>query len=144
MKYAIIAALAAFTIASAQQQVTVGGGAPRIYIPAQGGFETYLSAAIVKKHVPVVVTEAAEQARFTLTGVIQQKEESTGGKIARCLFAYCAGIDGQQIETVKLIDARTKEIVWAYTVQKVGSHRYQSTAESVAKHLKQFLEKHQE
>lgn len=118
------------------------GSAPRIYIPAQGGFESYLSAAIVKKHVPAVVTQVKDDAKFILTSAVIAKEESTGSKVARCLFMYCAGAEGIQTATVQLVDAKTQEIAWAYNVRKGSAKAYQSTAEAVAKHLKKFLEEH--
>ena len=119
-----------------------GGGAPRIFIPAQEGFESYLAAAIVKKHVPAVVTHDQDQARFILKSVVISKEESTGSKVARCLFAYCAGIAGTQTATVQLVNAKTQEVAWAYNVKKGGASNYQSSSEAVAKHLKKFLEQH--
>jgi hypothetical protein len=118
------------------------GSAPRVYIQPQDGLESYIAAAIIKKHVPVVVTQNKEDARFLLTSAVQSKTETTGGKIARCLFLYCAGVEGSQIETVQLIDSKTQEVVWAYTVHKGSAGAYQSTAEAVAKHLKHFLEDH--
>jgi hypothetical protein len=70
------------------------------------------------------------------------KEESSGSKVARCLFLYCAGIQGNQTATVQLVNSSTKEVAWAYNVHKGSATAYQSTAEAVAKHLKDFLEKH--
>jgi hypothetical protein len=61
-------------------------------------------------------------------------------KIARCAFAYCIGITGTQTATVQLVDAKTQEVVWAYNVRKANSQAYQSTAEAIAKHMRQFLE----
>lgn len=118
------------------------GGAPRIYIPPQNGFESYLSAAIVKKHVPAVVTQNKEDAQFVLTSAVQAKEESAGSKVARCLFMYCAGAEGSQTASVQLVNAKTQEVAWAYNVRKASAQAYQSTAEAVAKHVKQFLEEH--
>jgi len=117
-------------------------GSPRIYIESQGGFESYLSAAMVKKHVPAVVTQNKDEAMFALTSAVESKEESTGSKVARCLFLYCAGVAGTQTVTVQLINIRTQEVAWAYNVRKGSARAYQSTAESVAKHLKKFLEQH--
>ena len=115
---------------------------PRIYVEPQEGFESYLSAAIVKKHVPAVVTQDKENASFVLTSAVLAKEESTGSKVARCLFAYCAGIQGTQTATVQLVNVKTKEVAWAYNVKKGSASAYQSTAEAAAKHLKKFLEEH--
>jgi hypothetical protein len=115
---------------------------PRIYVEQQDGFESYLSAAIVKKHVPAVVTQDKDNASFVLTSAVLSKEESTGSKVARCLFAYCAGIQGTQTATVQLVNVKTKEVAWAYNVKKGSANAYQSTAEATAKHLKKFLEEH--
>jgi hypothetical protein len=127
--------------ASAQAQ-SPRAGSPRIYVEPQGGFESYLSAALVKKHVPAVVTQSKGEAMFALTSAVESKEESTGSKVARCLFLYCAGAMGNQSATVQLVNIKTQEVAWAYNVRKADAGAYQSTAESVAKHLKEFLEKH--
>jgi TolB-like protein len=44
--------------------------------------------------------------------------------------------------TVKLVDAKTGELVWAYAVEKKNSrHGDQSTAEACAKHMKDAIAK---
>lgn len=118
-----------------------GQGSPRIYIEPQDGFESYISAAIVKKRVPAVVTRSKDEAHFHLTSAVVAKEESAGSKVARCLFMYCAGMDGSQTATVQLIVAKTQEVAWAYNVRKGSAKAYQSSAEAIAKHLKRFLER---
>jgi hypothetical protein len=117
-------------------------GAPRIFIQPQDGFESYISAAIVKKQVPAVVTQNQDETVFVLTSAVQSKEESAGSKIARCLFIYCAGMQGTQTASVQLVNAKTQEVVWAYNVRKGAAQAYQSSAEAIAKHLKKFLEQH--
>jgi hypothetical protein len=71
------------------------------------------------------------------------KTESTGGKIARCLFAYCAGIEDKGNVSVQLIETSSSRMLWAYSVnkQRGGSKNEQSMAEAVAKHFREFLEK---
>ncbi len=114
---------------------------PKIYIVPQNGFETYLAGAFTKKSVPAQIVTAPEAADYILSPApVQQKPETAGGKIARCLFAYCAGIEGSQTASVSLIDAKTKAIVWAYNVKKGGSSNFQSSAEACAKHLKNWLQ----
>ena len=114
---------------------------PRIYIAPSDGFESYLAAAFTKKHVPAQIVQDKEDVKYILSSPpVQQKPESTGGKIARCLFAYCAGIEGSQTASVNLTDTRTNVVVWAYNVRKQGSTNYQSSAEACAKHLKAWLE----
>jgi hypothetical protein len=115
---------------------------PRIYIAPSGGFESYLAAAFTKKHVPAQVAGTKEQqVDYVLSAPpVQEKPETAGGKIARCLFAYCAGIEGSQAASVSLTDPKTNTVVWAYNVRKAGSKNYQSSAEACAKHLKNWLE----
>ena len=62
--------------------------------PTPGNFEVYLAAALVKKHVPVAVVTQPEAATYTLkASEIEVVKESAGSKFARCMFAYCAGIE---------------------------------------------------
>ncbi|MGE5321817.1 MAG: hypothetical protein ACM3SW_03090 [Actinomycetota bacterium] len=118
-------------------------GRPSVYIEPQNGFETYLAAAITKKHVPVDVVMDAKKASYVLKAApVEIKKESTGGKIARCLFASCAGIEDKGSVSVQLIDVSSSKMMWAYSVnkQRGGDKNQQSMAEAVAKHLKGFLE----
>jgi len=114
-----------------------------VYIEPQNGFETYLAAAISKKKVPVDVVTDQNKATYTLKAApVEIKSESTGGKIARCLFADCVGIEDKGSVSVQLIEVSSSKMVWAYAVnkQKMGAKDEQSMAEAVAKHLKDFVE----
>ena len=116
---------------------------PSVYIEAQNGFETYLAAAMAKKHVPIDVVTDQTKATYVLKAApVEIKQESTGGKIARCLFASCAGIEDKGNVSVQLIDVTSSKMLWAYSVnkQRGGSKNEQSMAEAVAKHLKEFVE----
>jgi PEGA domain len=116
---------------------------PTVYIEPQQGFETYLAAAISKKNVPVDVVADQTRAIYVLKAApVEIKTESTGGKIARCLFAYCAGIEDKGNVSVQLIETGSSKVIWAYSVnkQKGGSKNSQSMAEAVAKHLKEFVD----
>ncbi len=115
---------------------------PTVYLEPQQGFETYIAAAIEKKAVPVdVVTDKTRAVYILRSAPVEVKSESTGGKIARCLFAYCAGIEDKGNVSVQLIEVGSTKIVWAYSVnkQKGGSKNQQSMAEAIAKHFKEFL-----
>jgi TolB-like protein len=119
---------------------------PAVYIEPQQGFETYLAAAMSKKNVPAdVVTDQAKATYVLKSEPVEVKTESTGGKIARCLFASCAGIEDKGNVSVQLIEASSTKMLWAYSVnkQRGGSKNEQSMAEAVAKHFKEFLEKKQ-
>jgi hypothetical protein len=114
---------------------------PKIYIAPQNGYESYLAGAFTKKNVPAQIVQTGEASDYILKAApVEQKPESTGGKIARCMFAYCAGIEGSQTASVTLVDTKTNTVVWAYNVKKGGSSNFQSSAEACAKHLKEWLE----
>jgi hypothetical protein len=115
-----------------------------VYIEPQNGFDTYLAAAIAKKGVPVdVVTDQTKASYILKSAPIEIKQESTGGRIARCLFAYCIGIEDKGNVSVQLIESSSSKVLWAYSVnkQKGGSKNQQSMAEAVAKHFKEYLNK---
>ncbi len=116
---------------------------PTVFIEPQQGFETYLAAAVSKKNVPVDVVTDQTKATYVLRAApVEVKTESTGGKIARCLFAYCAGIEDKGNVSVQLIEGNSTKTLWAYSVnkQRGGSKNSQSMAEAVAKHLKDYVE----
>jgi hypothetical protein len=109
----------------------------KIFVEPNNGFESYIVAALVKKHVPIKITANKSEADFILRNTVTEKPETSGlGKLARCAFSYCIGIDGTQTATVELLDAK-QQIVWAYNVRKPGSSNFQSSAEAIAKHMKE-------
>jgi hypothetical protein len=126
--------------------VTVAGqtNLPSLYIaPTDDGFETYLAAAMHKKEVPIRVMANPDGANYTMkTSQIAVTKESTGGKVARCIFASCSGIEDKASTSVTLV-SDAGEVVWSYSVNKGrGQKNRQSLAEAIAKHLKDdYLQK---
>ena len=119
-------------------------GRPTVYIEPHNGFETYLTAAFAKKGVPAdVVTDQTKATYVLKSAPVEIQKESTGGKITRCLFASCAGIEDKGSVSVQLIESSSTKVLWAYSVnkQRGGAKNEQSMAEAVAKHFKEFLEK---
>jgi hypothetical protein len=119
---------------------------PSIFIAGDSNFSTALTAAMVKKHVPATVVADADHADYTLqAAAVDSKDESGAGKIARCMFLDCVGMNGYSEVSVKLIRNQDKTIVWAYQVRKANSGPLgvQSLSEAIAKHLKNdYLDKH--
>lgn len=110
-----------------------------IFIAGDANFSTALTAAMVKKHVPATVVADADHADYTLqAAAVDSKDESGAGKVARCLFLDCIGMNGYSEVSVKLVRNRDKAIVWAYQVRKSNSGPLgvQSLSEAIAKHLK--------
>lgn len=120
-------------------------GAPRIFIDADPKIGVAIAAAFSRKHVPATVVTNKQEAEYILKSApVAAKQESAGSKFARCMFAYCAGIEGTSSVSVQLVKPADDSIVWAYQVRKGngGPGGLQSLSEAIAKHLKNdFLEK---
>ena len=130
--------LSAFTFAAAEdktaspQRIERGS---RIYIEPMDGFEAYLTAAILKKNVPLLVTDDEAKADYIVSGT--SHIERAGW--AKTIFISGAPQAGASI-TIK--NAHTGDLAFAYSVDKFNAARaQQSTAEACAKHLKEAIEK---
>src|SRR5258705_10642497 len=90
-----------------------------VCLEPQQGFETCLAAAFAKKGVPVDVVMDPTKAMYVLKSApVEIKQESTGGKIARCLFASCSGIEDKGNVEVQLIEASQPKMLCAYSFNK--------------------------
>jgi hypothetical protein len=105
--------------------------------PNEDGFDTYLTAAFQKKKTPVVVVMDREKADFVLSSKVIRGEKPGW---ASTIFAGKRNAD--EDASVTLTNSKTSGVVFAYSVHKYDAKRaQQSTAESVAKHLKDEIEK---
>ena len=107
-----------------------------VYIaPIEGGFDTFLAAAIIKKQVPVVVVTDRAKADYEISGIANTERAGW----AKMLFL---GSDNtNDLASVKVVDLKSNEVVFGYSVRKGNSYRgKQSAAESCAKHLKEKIE----
>jgi hypothetical protein len=112
---------------------------PAIFIKADSDFAVALTSAIEKKQVPATVVITPDTAEYTLeSAAVYSKDETGAGKIARCLFADCIGMNGFSSVSVRLIRTKDSAVVWAYQVRKANSGPLgiQSMSEAIAKHLK--------
>ena len=108
-----------------------------LYItPTEDSFEVYVAAAMSKKKVPITVTKNKEAADLVLTTTgVEIQKQSTGSKVARCLFMYCGGIEDRGSTSVEV--TKGDAVVWSYSVNKGrGQKNRQSLAEAIAKHFK--------
>ena len=154
-------------IASAQGPQLKSGST--IYIEPMGGYETYLAAAIVKKHVPLVVVADRDKADYVITSSVSHQVPSQpavevnnsatvneGGdspnqqawnqgwalgqqRAAERRAAHAAL--GSTSVSISIVDPRSSQIVIAYSAGKTGANQFQKTAEACAKNLKEFIEK---
>ena len=138
---------------------TIAPGA-RVVIAPMGGFETYFAAAVREKKVPITLTLDRNSAQFFVVSANTEWQgfvyasggsanwNANGGSAAHGSAASSTrGLEA----SIMLIDAKTKDIVWAYEVHKsshgsllfgtLGARGQQSIAEACAKHLKEYIEK---
>jgi hypothetical protein len=131
----------------------------RIVIAPMGGFETYFAAAVREKKVPVTLTLDKASAQFFVVSTDTEWEgfvfgsggssnwSPTGGSSSHAAAASSTrGLEA----SIMLIDAKTKDVIWAYEVHKnshgslffgtLGARGKQSVAEACAKHLKEYIE----
>ena len=107
---------------SSQEQAVASAGSisvpagSKVYVATGDGFGSYLTAALQKNKVPVVVVTEKDKADYELSGVPKERA------------------------TVKVVSLRTHEVVFAYAVtKKDAKHGAQTVAESCAEHMKEAL-----
>lgn len=102
--------------------------------PMPGGFETYLVAGLVKKKVPLAIVADITKADYQISGI----SETVKAGWAKMLIM---GTDmSREQASIKVVELKTGEVVFGYTVHKGFSIRgKQSAAESCAKHLKNVV-----
>ncbi len=118
-------------VAAAPTHITPGS---KLFIEPMDGFDTYLSAAILKKKVPVTIVDNKDHAYYILSGSSHYDKASW----AKTIFVSPA----PQVEaSIAVKDAKTGALAFAYNVDKSSAvHGNQSSAEACAKHLKQAIE----
>jgi hypothetical protein len=108
----------------------------KVYIsPIEGGFDTFLAAAIIKKQVPMVVVTDRAKADYEISGIANTEKAGW----AKMLFM---GVDNSNdMASIKVVYLKSDEVVYGYSVRKGNSYRgKQSAAEACAKHLKGKIE----
>jgi hypothetical protein len=132
----------------------------RVVIAPMGGFETYFAAAIREKRVPITLTLDRDSAQFFIVSTETEWQGFVAGSGSSANWTraggqYSSGSAASSTRglesSIMLIDARTKDVVWAYEVHKsshgallfgtLAARGQQSLAEACAKHLKEFIEK---
>jgi hypothetical protein len=136
--FIIVAAvgLMASTAAAQSGKANLRPGAKIFIDKMPDDFDTYLKAAFDKKKVPLSVVESKDDADLEMTGTSETQKASA----AKVIFRGSWRSDEQA--SVKIVDIKSGEIVFAYSVNKKDSvHGKQSTAESCAVHIKDELER---
>jgi hypothetical protein len=106
-----------------------------VFIEPMNGFETYLSAALAKKKVPLVVVTNKEKADFLITGASDTK------KAGWAKIVFMGDLHSDEEASVAMVNNKTSTVVFAYAVNKKNTlHGQQTSAEACAKHLKGRIE----
>jgi len=127
-----IATLSGAAFAAGPDKIVPAGS--KVYVEAADGFDTYLTAALQKKNVPVIVVNDKTGADYELSGVSDHQ------KAGWAKIAFTGQIHSDEQASVKLVSLKTNEIVFAYAVNKKNSvHGRQSAAEACAKHIKEVV-----
>ena len=108
----------------------------RIFVaPISNGFETYITAGIEKKKVPVVIVADRGKADYELTGV------SDSDKAGWAKMLFLGSQQTNEAASIKIVNLKTGDVVFAYSVNKTNSVRgKQSAGEAVAKHINEKIE----
>jgi hypothetical protein len=132
----------------------------RIVIAPMGGFETYFAAAVREKKVPITLTLDKASAQYFVVSTDTEWQGfvyGAGGAATwsrgtgSAAFGSSANSTRGLEASIMVIDAKSKDVVWAYEVHKsshgsllfgtLGARGKQSIAEACAKHLKEYIEK---
>ncbi|MGB7730240.1 MAG: PDZ domain-containing protein [Candidatus Acidiferrum sp.] len=132
----------------------------KVVIAPMDGFETYFAAAVREKKVPINLTLDRDSAQYFIVSTETEWRGFVYGSAASASWSqgsghYTSGAGASSTRgleaSIMLIDAETKDIVWAYEVHKsshgalvlgtLAARGKQSVAEACAKHLKEFIEK---
>ena len=130
-----MASLASLATFAADETMLIPKGA-KVYIAPMDGFETYLSAALMKKEVPVSIVTDKAMADFEITGNSETQK-------AGCAKTIMTG-NGRADErgSITVTNIKSGIVVYAYAADKGSAIRgKQSVAESCAKHLRERIEK---
>ena len=118
-------------------QSTSAPESPALFItPTADNLESFLTAAMINKQVPVTVVPKEERATLVLTAsAVDVQRQSAVARFARCVVASCASTKDRGSTNVQLV--KGDAVVWSYAVNKSrGEKNRQSLAEAIAGQLK--------
>jgi hypothetical protein len=161
MNRVVVITLLVFSAFAFAQTSPIPSGST-VYIEPMDGYESYLAAALAKKHVPLMVLSSESTAQYVIKSTVSHAVPSSPNVVVNntnnvlsdnndtwaqsqqraAARAAARAALGSTNSSISVIDPRTSQIVFAYSVDKHGTtHQSQSAAEACAKHLKEFIEK---
>lgn len=102
----------------------------KIYIaPMESGFETYVTAAIQKKKIPLTIVASREQADFEIKGSVEKQK---AGWAKTIFISPLPSIDS----TMQVINVKTGVVAYSISSTKSNARRgRKGSAEHLAKNL---------
>jgi hypothetical protein len=130
MKCAFTFVLLTFSTFAFAQAPQIKNGAT-VYIEPADGYETELAAAMMKKHVPLVVVADQKMADYIIRGTLRKTEYNANTN--RAWSADSASIT--------VIDERSSQIVFAASAS-TNRGRINDLADTCAEKLAKFIKSH--
>lgn len=129
----LILAFSCFALGQAAEVTTPETRIPansKIYIaPMEGGFETYITAAIQKKKIPLLIVATREQADFEIKGSVEKQK---AGWAKTIFVSPMPSIDS----TMQVINVKTGVVAYSISSTKSNARRgRKGSAEHLAKNL---------
>jgi hypothetical protein len=135
-----------------------------VYIEPMNGYETYLAAALMKKHVPLIVVMDRAKADFVISSTVSRKDPVQPGIVINNRASASVGNSAggndawnqgwnagkgfpqrsaaaRTDASISVVDPKTSQVVFAYSAGSYRPNQTAKTAEDCAKHLKEFIEK---
>jgi hypothetical protein len=107
----------------------------KVYIAPLNGYESFITAAMIKKQTPITIVNSIDKADYSITGV----SESVQAGWSKMLF-FGSEQSNEQASIV-MTNLSSGVVVWGYNVHKTNSFKgKQSSSEACAKHLKARIE----
>ena len=135
MKLLVVAGLVAAFVGQSQ---AVTGSVPadaKIYLDPASGFETYLTAEIQRRHVPLTITTNKGAADFELQAVTGALKVAGPDWKSRWLRGY-----GEA--QIRLVDIRSGEVVFTAGFNRnISLHDWHTAAEACAERLKSAVKR---
>ena len=105
----------------------------KVYLSDMGGFQDDLSAALMKKKVPVLMVTEKDKADYVISGKSSVESASWSKRI------FVSQLPAAH-SSITVTSVASGAVVFAYSVDKENARRgEQSTAEACAKHLKEVI-----
>jgi hypothetical protein len=137
MKRALAFVLLAFSAFALSQAPAIKSGSA-VYIEPANGFEIYLTGALIKYKVPLVVVTDKEKADYTLRSNARQIQQAGGGWFGSIMGGAPTTSTWSEVSTTfSVIDPQSSQVVFAGSTRKNRS--YKAAAEECVDQLAYYM-----